>query len=53
MLGLLAFRWLNKKICLAQNNRAWWDFAQKCQGSWIFGKNKFWESVSSDLFNDI
>ena len=41
MLGPLAFRWLSKKSVLHQNNCAWWDFAQKCQCSWIFGKTKF------------
>ena len=35
-----------------QNNRAWSDFAQKCQCSWIYGKTSFLESVSfhGDIF---
>ena len=42
MLEPLAFRWLSKKkSVLHKNNHAWWDFAQKCQCSWIFGKIKF------------
>ena len=30
-----------KKNVFHQNNCARWDFAQKCQYSWIFGKTKF------------
>ena len=38
---------LKKKTALHKNDRAWWDFAQKCKCSWIFRKKtSFWESAS-------